>query len=265
LAKPKFAWEISAKQKLSDPTDDIVKDEVPLHRSYGIKKRVSIFTYINEIIPFILAIAMIALYGSVLVVGVWALISMLGYIGIALSFIAVLAFIYIVILRVARKRIKFIRRLKRRCKSLGFTIEKKRSFGKGLKFNKEGIDFIVDTGKKCFCVRYFTTKKFLTHVIFADEKTIHLKTNVTRSHFKYVLGLNKPKMKYIDYSFDEKIRIDGRKVQKILLLNPVPHDCFKKDYDGAVIPIGTGEHMFDYILYSGSSFLNALDREAQEI
>ena len=47
-------------------------------------------------------------------------------------------------------------------------------------------------------------------------------------------------------------------------MNPVPHDVFKTDMDGAVIPIGTGEPMKGYIMFSGSGFIETLRREAEE-
>jgi hypothetical protein len=239
-------------------------DETPLHRSYGVKKRVTVFTRLNNLLATLLAMTFIVLYSVVFVVGIWALTTMLGKIGIALSVLAVLAFVYFYLLRVVRKRIKFIIKLKRKCKALGFKIKFVRGFWKGMRRNTEGIDFTVDTGKKCFCVRYFTTFKFLSHITFIDKETISITKNITKSHFKFILGFNKSKTAEVKYSFDDKFNVYNRKTQKILLLNPVPHDCFKKDGDGAIIPIGTGEHIQDYIIYSASTFINALVRESQE-
>ncbi len=252
---------IFAKQKLNaQPTD-----EVPFHRAYGVKKRVTFFTRLNELLASILAILLFSLCGIIIVIGVWALVTMLGYIGIMLSIIAVTVFIYVVVLRVPRKRLAFIRKLKRRCKSLGFKVNFVRGFWKGLRRNDEGFDFTVDTGKKCFCVRYFTSVKFLSHLTFIDSETICIKKNITRSHMKMVLGFNDPKSNYIKYRFDDKMNVYNRKTQKVLLLNPVPHDCFKKDPDGAIIPIGTGEPICDYTVHSGSSFINTLVRESREV
>ncbi|MBE6578145.1 MAG: DUF2207 domain-containing protein [Ruminococcaceae bacterium] len=252
--------DISAKQKLTEPID-----EVPLYRAYGVKKRVTIFTRINDLLPPILAVILFSLYGMVLFAGVWALVTMLGYIGIMLCILGFLAFVYFFVLRTVRKRLKFIRKLKRRCKTLGFKIKKLRSFRKGFKNSTEGFDFTVDTGKKCYCVRYYTSTKYLTHITFIDEETIAIKRNITKSHFKLILGFNNPKTKYVKYSFKDTMNVYNRKTQKVLLLNPVPHDCFKKDADGSIIPIGTGEHICDYIVYSGTSFINTLSRESGEV
>ncbi len=257
----------NAKDILSDVKEKLtdVPHEVPLHRSYGVKKRVSVFTYINNFLPSVLAVIMLSFFGIIIVVGLAALIIMLGHIGLALAVLTVIALIYFVGLRVVRKRLRFIFKLKRRCKALGFKVNFLRGFWKGLRRNTEGFDLTVDTGKKCYCVRYFTSAKFLTHVVFVDEETIAIKRNITRSRLKYVLGFNDPKVKNINYSFKDKMTIYNRKTQKVLLLNPVPHDCFKKDPDGAIIPIGTGEPMFDYIIYSGNSFINTLSRDAKDV
>ena len=65
----------------------------------------------------------------------------------------------------------------------------------------------------------------------------------------------------MEYSFDEVFAAYGTKVQKVLLVNPVPYDMFKKDVYGATIPIGTGEKLYDYIMFSGTGFINTLKRE----
>ena len=249
-----------AKKRFTD-----APNEVPLHRSYGVKKRVSVFTHINHLLAPVIAVFMLIFFGIILIVGFCSLIIMLGHIGIALVVLSVLAFGYFVGLRVVRKRIRFIIKLKMRCKSLGYKVTFTRGFFKGLCRNKQGIDLTVDTGKICYCVRYFTTANFFTHLTFVDSETLAIKTNITRSHFKFILGFNNPRTRTVKYSFNEKFNIYNRKAKKVLLLNPVPHDCFKKDVDGATIPIGTGETIGDYTVHSGSSFINTLARHSMEL
>ena len=194
-------------------------ESTPLHRSYGVKKRVSFFTYFNEILAVVLGVAFIGLYLTIFAMGIFALVSMLGNIGIMLSVLVVLFLVYFFLLRVVRKRLKFLLKLRRKCKSLGFKVKFLRGFFKGMRKNSEGFDFTVDTGKKCFCVRYFTTARFFTHIVFLDKDTIQIKRNITRSRLKYVLGLNNTKIKTVKYSFNDTMNVYHRKTQKILLLN----------------------------------------------
>ena len=135
---------------------------------------------------------------------------------------------------------------------------------KGLKLNGEGLDFTVDSLKKRWCVRFFTPKKYLSHITFVDKSTVEIKTNIIKSRLKLSFGLNEPKTNLIQYSYGDDVSVGNKKVAKALIINPVPHDVFKRDKDGATIPIGTGEYLYGYTMFSGSGFLEALQREALE-
>ena len=238
---------------------------VELHRSYGKKKKEGFFAHFNDLLATVIACVMIAMFGIIFCAGIFMLVVMMGHIGIVLFFLGVLIFIYMIPLRSLRKRVKLTFKLKRACKKWGFTLHKERGVFKGLKWNKQGYDFTVDTGKKLWHVRYFTSHKYLVHIIFLNDKTIALKRNITKSRLKYVLGFNNPKTIRYEYSFDDPLpEMAGRKCVRALIMNPVPHDVFKTDNDGAVIPIGTGEHMRGFTLFSGSGFIETLRREAEE-
>ncbi len=258
------------KKKQNIPQKRVIAREstiapVELHRSYGKKKKEGFFAHFNNLLATVLALVMILLFGIIFIMGIFMLTVMMGHIGILLFLIAVAVLIYILPLRVFRKRVKLTHRLKKACKKWGFTISRERGFFKGLKWNKQGYDFTVDTGKRLWHVRYYTSWKYLTHVIFVDNETIDVKYNITKSRLKYVLGLNDPKTVRYEYSFEDPLPdIHGRKCVRALVMNPVPHDVFKTDMDGAVIPIGTGEPMKGYIMFSGSGFIETLRREAEE-
>ena len=81
---------------------------------------------------------------------------------------------------------------------------------------------------------------------------------------KFVLGINTPKTKRKTFSFDDNVAVENKKTAKALILNPVPHDVFKKDPDDATIPIGTGAYLFGYTMFSGSGFLETLKRENEQ-
>ncbi len=238
---------------------------IPLHRSYGKRKKEGFFARFNNFLASAMALTLIILMTAVFSMGIFMLLVMMGHIGILLFFVGVAVFIWIVILRVPRKRLKFISRLKRSCKKWGFTYHKERGFFKGLKWNKQGYDFTVDTGKRLWHVRYYTSVKYLTHVVFVDKNTVDVKRNITKSRLKYVLGFNNPKTTRHEYSFNDPLYdVKGRKCVRALIMNPVPHDAFKTDTDGAVVPIGTGEYLYGYTMFSGSGFIQTLKREAEE-
>ena len=237
-------------------------EPIELHRSYGVTKKETWLTHLNSWLASVLAAKLLIGLSVVWILALVLLIAMLGYIGILLAMIAAVLFVYFVLLRKVRKRVKFLFRLRRICKKYGFKLEWKRNFFSGLRFNKRGLDFTVDTGKKIWCVRFFTTPKYLSHITFVDKKSIQIKTGIIKSRLGFVLGLNKSKVKRVEYTFDDCVTAEGRKIEKAVLLNPVPHDVFKKDYDGAIIPIGTGERIHGYTIFSGSGFLENLRRES---
>ncbi|MBQ9112776.1 MAG: hypothetical protein IJY08_04265 [Clostridia bacterium] len=237
------------------------EEPVSLPRSYGVRKRVTWVTRLNDIIASVLAVILIAFFALIFAAGCIWLNLMLGAMGVVLAGTCIVLLIYFIPCRKLRKRLKFIFRLKRRCKKLGYKLEFKRGLFHGLRFNTEGLDFTVDTRKKQWRVRFMTPRKYLSHIIFIDKNTIDIRTNITRSRLKFVLGLNSEKIRRTEYSFNDPLPTGYKKVSRALILNPVPHDAFKKDSDGAVIPIGTGEYLYGYTMFSGSGFLETLMRE----
>ena len=237
------------------------ENPVPLHRSYGVRKREGFFAWFNNKIAAVFALILIAFLVTIWFLGIYALIGALGVIGTALGFVATACIIYFVGLRRVRIRRKFLRRLKKTCKKCNFKLTFKRGFFSALKFHSDGLDFTVETGEKLYCVKMIPSKK-LSHVIFYDKDTVQIRTNITRSHFKLVLGFNEPKTKMVKFSFENiKTPYTSKQVENIALLNPVPLDMFRRDSDGAVIATGNGHKFYDYTLYAGSGFINTLARQ----
>ncbi len=237
---------------------------VPSYRAYGVTKRENIFTYLNEILAVLLGWFIYIPLFAIILIGTVYMVMLWGSVGTVFLFLIGFIIIYFVLARNIRKRARFISKLRKKCKWFGYTVEFKRSFLKGLKFNKKGIDLIVHTPHKRWYVRFMTPKKHKSHITFVSKYEIEVKTNVTRNAMKAVLGLGKTKVKRIDYSFDEEFKLDRMPTQKVLLVNPVPLDMFKKDRDGGTIPIDTGEKLYDYIMFTGNGFINALEREYDE-
>lgn len=239
--------------------------DVPLHRTYGARKKVTVFTYINEALASVLAIILIILMSITWVLGAVLFILLMGGIGTVIVVIATVSFVYFKLCRKLRKRIKFLRKLKRKCRRLGYTVTYHRGLFKGLRLNKQGYDLTVDTGEKLWCLRFFTPPKYLCHLVILSKNKMRIKFNITKSRLKFVLGLNDPKNIEFDYTFTDELPDTGKKAERALLLNPVPHELYRKDEDGAVIPTGTGSHIHGYVVFTGTGFLQTLEREHSDI
>ena len=239
---------------------------VPSYRAYGVTKRENIFTYLNEVLALLIGWLIYIPYFVVILIGTVFMVKVMGKTGIIFVFLLGFLVVYFILARSIRKRAKFIRNLRKQCRKSGYVVEFKRSFIKGLKFNKKGIDLIVHTPYKRWYVRFMTPKKHRSHITILSKEEIEVKTNVVRNNIKATLGLGNVKVKRVEYSFDDEFKSDRMPTQKVLLVNPVPLDMFKRerDGDGARIPIGTGEKLYDYVIFSASGFINELEREYNE-
>ena len=188
------------------------------------------------------------------------MIAAFGKIGIILSVITALLFIYLIALRVPRKRLAFMRKLKRACKKNGLRIKKERGFFKGLRNNKDGFDLIVSSRSTSYYIRFYAAYRRASHLTFCGENSIAVTTNIYNSRFKVVLGLSKPRVRTIPYSYTDTPPSNVKNAVKVLLVNPVPHDIFKKSSGGTLTPSGTGEKLYGYTLYTATGFLNELER-----
>ena len=253
--------------------------QVPLHRAYGTKKRETWLSHFNEYLATFLLILLYAWMFIMLALGAYMLIDALDHIGTMIVIIAVVWFISWKFLRVPRKRIKFLLKLRRKCKNLGYKLEFKRNIFKGMRFLTEGIDLTISTGKKIWAVRFLPCYRYNSDLIFVDENTIKIKHNPIRlkssllpSNSRHASrwtfktenkrSLFDGKVKTLTYSFTDEVLHYGVKSARALIVNPVPHTIRKVEKDGATYETGTGERMWGYTLYSGSGFLEALDRES---
>lgn len=256
-------------------------DPVPRYRSYGVTKKETWLTRFNNHFADLLIFISLSLSLVIVALGLYAVIYMLGATGILISVLTVAAMIYFLALRTYRKRLKFLRKLKKQCKKYKYRLKFKRSFFKGLKYNEKGLDFTVETGKKLWCVRFLAVRQYESSMIFHSNNAIDIvsppreqslgattiSTNIitgTRRRTRLSLfSLFVPKKKKtLDFVFAEiEPTINNKTAKRALIVNPVPRSMFKKLHDGTVTPIGTGEYINGYTVFSGSGFLETLLRE----
>ena len=224
----------------------------------------SIIGKFNGILATLMGLWIIFFCGAVLATYTYFMIVALGKVGIILAVLTVAVLIYLIALRVPRKRFAFMQKLKKVCRKNELHIKKERGFLKSLFNNKRGVDLIISSRSTSYYVRFFAAYRRVSQLTFYDENTLKITTNIHKSRFKEVLGLNKPRVKTIAYSYTDTPPAIVKNAVKILLINPVPHDILKKEYDGSLTPIGTGEKLYDYTLYTASGFLNMLERELRK-
>jgi len=218
---------------------------------------------LNNALATLMGIALIFFCAIVLFIYIFFIISTLEKVGVILSVLTVATLIYAIALRVPRKRLTFIRGLKRVCRKSGFRIKKERGFFKSLFNNKCGFDLVISSRSTSYYIRFFAAHRRASHLTFCDDCTVKITTNIHKSRFKAVLGLNKPRVKAISYSYMDTPPSNVKNAIKVLLVNPVPHDIFKKETDGSLTPIGTGEKLYGYTLYTATGFLNELERNSK--
>ena len=249
--------EIKKKAEISDI------DPVPLYRSYGVKKEEGFFARFNVLLARIIATTLFVLLAVAFCIALYSLLYMLRALGVTIAVAAILCFVYFKLLRTARKRAKFMRRLKKICRKNGFVLTVKRGFFKGLKRNNSGFDLTVKTNEGLWCVRFFTCKTRNSHLIFENEKSITLRTNIIKNRIKAVYGLSEERNERIEYTFDDPLPPSSLYTERALILNPVPSAIFRKDSDGVVCAAGSGEKMPDYTVYTGSGFIETVLRASQ--
>ena len=234
---------------------------VPSFRAYGVTKKEGFFAKLNDMIATVYILAYFGLRLIIVAVGLTFIIAGLGYIGKAITIIAVSFFVYFKLFRTLRKRIKFIVKLNKLCRREGYILHFCRGFFGGLRFNTKGIDFTVDTPETRWCVRFATVRKYYSHVTFIGEKILEIKTNITKNHIKQKLGWDKPKIKSIKYDFSDDITCGSKNIRRVLLFNPVPIDIScKNDKDSPLQATGWGSQISNYYIFNASKFLETISK-----
>ena len=249
-------------------------------RAYGVTKRESVFTRLNEHLADVIFVVLFALYISVAVIGAIGMVYMLQEIGIVICILAALVFVYLVPLRVVRKRLFFILKLKRLCKKSKLRLRQSRGFWQGLKNNEGGIDMTVETGTSIWLVRFFAVFKYDSAMVFSDRDSVQLtsprpkgsvpsavRSSATRVRIvkrdSSALGFRKIKTSVFPIRFEKgTASVNGKTVNRALIINPVPHSIYRKLPDGTIVPTGNGERMDNYTVYTASGFMEMLQRES---
>lgn len=240
--------------------------EVPLYRSYGVKRGQGIFVtvlswLVHGLAWFMTAMLVICL-AALLVMAVVAMVLYGGALLRALLFLGATVAILFPPIRFFRKRYALTRKLKRLCERRGFQLFTLHSFWKTVFSPKRnGVDFVIETERTRYMVRTLSFYRYQSKLTFSDPGKMVVTTRLISSSFHVVFGI-KPKVRQKSYAFPKFSQLDEKKAVNVFLLNPVPKTLEAKDRDGVIGVTGTGATLLDGTrIFSGSGLLSMLDRE----
>ena len=237
------------------------QEEVSLHRSYGVTKRVY---------PLWERIKLTFFQGMILWLFIpWVLISIAAYSMFMIFYpemwvkilanILLWSFIIFRSTRTLRKRRKFTKKFKKVCKKKGFPIHYEQNFFQSLVWSPDKQDFVVEAKNTAFYVRYLTINKYRSTLYFEDKNHLRL----VKAPPAGLLRIFSTKAKTKKYPFDFQVpeRTDGKKTVKVLVVNPVCYEMKTKSANGGYETTGDGGKQFGFTVHTGSGFLDALARE----
>ena len=248
-----------------DRLQGIETEDVPLYRSYGVTRKVNpvkqflamlalrgltIFVMASEFAILIIVTVMFAIYSGVLISTV--------------MFIIAFSILFFHNTKLQRKRLSFLRKLKKTAKNEGIKIEFKRGFFKSLMWSNEPeIDFVAKAGKWTYYVKFATTKRFLSSFLFVSKDEMKYIKLARRGNLAIIFN-SKNKIKSLRIAFPAEIDENDKYSVKTILVNPAVMNIERKSSDGATIPTGSGEKLFGYTIYTGSGFIETLKRNIED-
>lgn len=241
------------------------RDEVPLYRSYGVRKKVNPIT--NAIGSFLLKSVTVIFMLCELAILTVIVVHFAIYTGVLpATLMGILAFTIFFVhnTKLPRKRLSFLRKLKKICKKNGIDLEFKRGFFKSLVWSEKGdVDFVVRAGKWTYYVKFATTKRFLSSFLFVSKNEMKYIKIARQSRFATIFG-SKNKIKSLKIEFPEEINSEDKYSVKAILVNPAVSNIERKDSSGATVPTGSGEKLFGYTIFTGTGFIETLKRNSED-
>ena len=239
--------------------------EVPLYRSYGTTKKVNPWLILANItLTKILGFILFAFQFFIMGLSVYFIFL---YGGTLLPTLIVVVASWIILgleTRAFRRRAKFVKRIKRFCKKNGYMITFTQTLIDSLYWNNdERLDFILETDKEIYYVKFATAKSSLVTMTFLSKNEMRYTKHRRRSAFQTIMGMS-DKTKIMKINFPDFIDESNPKDRKIIVTNPTPRDIFVKTNDGVVVPTGSGERIHGYTIYSGAGFMDMLRRTKEE-
>lgn len=160
-----------------------------------------------------------------------------------------------------RKRLRFLRRLRRQCKREGLTVKKNKPARLAFLWTGEQPDLLVESETECYALHILTVKKYRSALFLEKKNLMKLVSYPMNNIFTAIFGF-RPKVRYYPlFPVEGEERAEnGRPLRRIVLLNPTCREMFEKNSDGVTVPTGSCARFCGYTVYTGSGFLNELTR-----
>ena len=249
---------MSKKRKWRDVSDEDM-GRVPLYRSYGVRKKARpVVSAINNTLAKLLMLG-VAAFNFIIIAIVSA--AFFAYGGALLATIVTLTLFWIFIgkhSRIPRRRWEFLRKLKRLCKRNKYRAEFVRRGLESYIWEEKGEpDIRLHANGRTYFIKYATAYKPAAAFTFKSREEASYTKYCGKNRFALVLGLH-------DKTKDLRIVFPQEEGERIILVNPMPRDIFVKTPDGSTVPTGSGERIYGYTVYSGTGFIEMLEREAKQ-
>ena len=169
-------------------------------------------------------------------------------------------------------------KLRRVCAQSGFTLKLRRSFFVSRRRASGKVDLTVATPKTLFEVTFlpsstrFSALEFSTNIDayrrvsrigFSPRKQVTRRGQTVRSNeIKKSGGLLKKfhSLEIDNSDMKQKSNLVSRRIRRVILLSPVPGEVRHLDEYGSYREIENGDGVGNFVIYSGSGFVNMLDR-----
>ena len=243
-------------------TDWHYPDEVPLHRSYGVRRKVYPWVerfklYVTRALLIFIFMFPLSCAGFVFLMFMLFVPGVLVRVLIA-SFLVLLLVIWLT--RTLRKRLIFLCKLRLFCKKHGASLRTEQSFLRSLRWSPDRDNFVLKTKDCIYYVRYLTVWRYRTTLFLEKEDELRLVKAPLNNIVSFVFDL-RPKVKRYVLNFDLSSPIYDVPMRNVLLVNPVCEEMkCRLEKDGYEVTGSGGEH-FGFTVYTGSGFLNALKRD----
>jgi hypothetical protein len=242
-----------------------VASDVPLYRSYGVKKKLRPWRdKLENVVSRVVLIwitCVLALATVFCVVGFCLYFPEL-WIKVALGVILGILLL-IRLTRIPRKRRKFYGKLKKLCKKNKFRLRRERNFLQSFFWTGNREDFILETGSAIYYTRFLTVRKYRSTVFFEKPDEIRVLSKPLRNKFTVIFDIA-PRAKHypLDFNLGENVGSmwGNKRIVKALLVNPVSEEMRYKDKMGGYETTGSGGVHFGYTVFTASGFLESIQR-----
>lgn len=247
------------------PSGEPTYDGVPLHRTYGQKRKkrpvteFAVTVFAGSALFYVLLILELALLAIITAV--------LMFIDILVSTVFVLiagSILFLALTKTLRKRRKLERKIKNLCKKKGYTLEKAVRGMNAFRWSCKRPSFILKTEACEYYVHYLTVGHYNSSMVFQGKSEIKLIKYPINNPFTVIVG-SKPKIITVKSGFEALPENDeGKMGKRVILVNPVCREMYAKSKDGGVVATGNGFSDFGFTVYTGSGFCEAVERDSEE-